>query len=84
MTTPLERARSRAAKELLAYIYQVRHEREPQPWEWAIGLALLGGELTVNRPPASSQLRTVHEAVHIVILALDLDLLALLSDDQQT
>lgn len=71
-TKQLERSRSEAARNLFGYVFQIRHERQPQTWEWTVGLALLRGDLKVERPPASSQLRAIHHVVEDVALALQL------------
>jgi hypothetical protein len=72
MTTALERAKSRAAKEVFTYLYLVRHKREPYQHEWAVGQAIISGEFQITRPPHSSLLRTIQQVAEDVMLALDI------------
>jgi hypothetical protein len=58
---------------LFETLFGLRHNRMPQHWELVLGLAILSGELTVQRPPKEAELARIHHVAADVALALQRD-----------
>jgi hypothetical protein len=59
-----------AANHLFDQLFALRYKRQPQTWEAVLGLALVTGELVVQRVPAAPELARVHHVAADVELAL--------------
>ena len=55
---------------LFEQLFGNRRGRMPQQWELVIGLALVNGELTVQRVPQSPELALLHEVANQVAQTL--------------
>lgn len=49
---------------LFRQIFRLSHRREPEQWELVLGLALVDGDLVINRLPQAAELRSVHYVAH--------------------
>jgi hypothetical protein len=47
---------------LFCYVFHLQQQRNPEPWEITIGLALVDGSLKIERIPEAEVLRRVHFA----------------------
>jgi len=57
-------------RNLFEQLFSLRCGRMPQHWELILGLAIVSGELAVNRPPQASELARIHHVAADVALAL--------------